>query len=244
MTVDRKEAAMANEMDALIKLAAIDDEIHNKEVEITEKPRKLDEEKKYLADLEKEISLIAEDIQKVQKDAHLAEVEVKGIEKEITDFAVKLNTVKGNEEYRLITEKIGDLKEKKSDMEERAIEFLTQVDSYREQSKELEAKVTKEKERLAGVEQEVNQLVERLNGEIAELKEARAKQAAEISPEVLDKYNRALKRLGSNIVVKIQGDCCSGCYMSVKPNDINMVMGGKIVFCKHCNRILYIDENE
>ncbi len=63
----------------------------------------------------------------------------------------------------------------------------------------------------------------------------------EIDQKLLEKYKRNSKRIGSNVIVPLKGEKCSGCYI-----DISKVMladikkGNTLVNCENCGRILFI----
>ena len=235
---------MPNEIEILMKLAAIDDEAYTRTEEIQNRPKALDDAEKQLKALQKETVLFSGDIKRVQAEAHTAEVDVKGVEEEIINYSVKLNTIKTNEEYRLITEKIKELKNRKSDIEERAIEFLTEADAFKEQLEEQRKKIEDEQTRIHDLRKEVEETVARLKGEVADLQSEREKLLPEIGPEHLEKYERVRHKLGFGALASIRNGICSGCHMSVRPNTISLVMGGKIMTCQYCNRVLFMGKDD
>jgi hypothetical protein len=231
---------MSSDLELLMVLSRLDDEIFLKEKDAGRKPLKLAEDEAHLKSLEKESELLAEDIKRVQKDAHLTELDVKAVESEMLNYQVKLNTARTNEEYRLLNDKIKELRASKGELEERALEFLTEADTLKSQLEQHKRRVADEQTRFVGLKKDVDSQVAHLREEIAVLQGKRAEIQSQIAAEQLLKYERAKGRLGYNVVVEVRDDICMGCHMSVAPNVTNMIMGGKIMTCAHCNRIFYL----
>src|SRR5665213_3319142 len=79
-----------------------------------------------------------------------------------------------------------------------------------------------------------------IEGELAQLKEERAKLVVNIDPEMLERYDRLLRSKGDLAIVAIKHGNCGGCHLNLPPqiqHDARSERG--LTSCNYCGRILY-----
>ena len=71
--------------------------------------------------------------------------------------------------------------------------------------------------------------------------------AKEVDPEVLSVYDRVREARKGVGITAVEADAegshfCSSCQINITLQDISVAMGGeRVVQCKSCNRILYVE---
>lgn len=125
--------------------------------------------------------------------------------------------------------------------------------SYMEQAVELEKiekaeKNAQELRRRLQVEKKAQQTSFEqastdLRAEVRKLETERAGVAAEITPEVMDRYKKASKRFGGLAVESLKGNVPSICCVKLQPADFgDLKREPEITECPYCHRILVTRE--
>jgi predicted nucleic acid-binding Zn-ribbon protein len=74
-------------------------------------------------------------------------------------------------------------------------------------------------------------------------KKRRQELQAQADRQALQLYERILQARQGLAVVAVEARICQGCYMTLTPNDLMNLQGGRaLVTCKSCQRILYLPE--
>ena len=88
---------------------------------------------------------------------------------------------------------------------------------------------------------EAEKLREERKDEIEAVEKRRAEVASEVPAAALEAYERIYNVRDQMAVCPVEGDVCTGCYTSVKPNDLARLKGASsMVTCGSCQRVLYI----
>ena len=84
--------------------------------------------------------------------------------------------------------------------------------------------------------------VENLKKEIQELRGKRRGPLRKVEIELGKLYERIVEAKENRLaIVPVVNSCCQGCFMSITPQQLNLLMGQQeIVTCGHCGRILYL----
>lgn len=150
--------------------------------------------------------------------------------------------VKTNEEYTALLREIDQAGENISQIEE---EILVAMERIEEVTDGLAA-TEREQERIAqDFDRQAKQLQDELRQVESEL-ESSAKQlderVAELEPGVRHLFERARQAKGSG-TASLKGQVCVACHRDVPFEDINRVIGGDVVPCQSCRRLLVVDPN-
>lgn len=190
-----------------------------------------------------------EDYQQRLKEASLRQ---RSLEKQLQENAEdrkkkqkRLLEVKTNEEYKALLKEIEYAKQADSDTEDKILAVFEEIDSL---EKALREKERSTQERGKNLEEEK----QRLQGEIREidkehqfLQHERKRVCEELTPEVLEDYEKIRARRSGQAVVMVRKEICPGCHMQVPPQTINEVLQtGEIRHCPFCRRILYCELEE
>ena len=169
------------------------------------------------------------------------DTEIKSKEEAIARFRTQQLEVKKNDEYRALTHQIEQTEQEISDLEERGIELLLEIDetseTFQEEKATIDARIVEEKNQISLLsEREVN-----LKASIDESKAAVETARSVVDENYLSHYDR-VKKLSKRppYVVRIEAHKCGGCHLRVS-NEVNgsALVAGEPHFCDQCARMVY-----
>jgi uncharacterized protein len=229
------------QIDILVRLQEAETEIRRIREALDAQPAKieaLDAELEVAARKISEENLVVEDLKRRYRDL---EAESRTMLDMKEKSQVKLRSVKTNKEYQSTLKEIDDLKAKNSLIEDEMLTCLDQIETVEEQIAgdresfdQISESVDEDK---AALEKESDLMRQRLD----EIEETAKAVAAEVVPELLDKYRAvtAVHRGGQGIVA-VTGAVCQGCNMNIPPQMFNELHRfDSLKFCPFCERIIY-----
>ncbi|MGK0309907.1 MAG: putative nucleic acid-binding Zn-ribbon protein [Lentimonas sp.] len=182
-------------------------------------------------------SLLAKELARKEIDA-----EVKSKEGALLRFRTQQSEVKKNDEYKALLHQIEQTEIEISELEEREIGILLEIDSTREQFEEEESEI---KSRIEAHHRGINLLIEREATLSASLEEAEAKVAEsriDVNTLYLEQYDQVKKTVKRPpYIAEIKAHKCSGCHLKVS-NDVARAVfnAGEPHFCDQCARMVYV----
>jgi len=118
----------------------------------------------------------------------------------------------------------------------RAEEVESEISSLKKKIREEEKEFEKAKTKSAREETELRSRIRSLEDHQREL-------GGQINPDIFSTYKRLINRYDGEVVVPVNSQVCAGCHMSVTSQTLNLLMQSeRIVQCKSCGRILYLNE--
>jgi len=171
--------------------------------------------------------------------------QLKDTEAQVVKYKNQQLSVKKNEEYQALEHEIASLAEKISELEDRELGLMMEIDEAKE---ELALREKEHAERLDAIRRE-RELYEKRRGEVeAEVESVRgAYEAARggVDGAWLGAYDKAIARAKRPpAVVPVSAEHrCGGCHLKVSGEVFSQVRrGGEPVFCDQCGRLLYWEE--
>ncbi|MDA8140467.1 MAG: C4-type zinc ribbon domain-containing protein [Desulfobacteraceae bacterium] len=179
-------------------------------------------------------------LEQVKKQYRTDEVEIKSIDAAIVKSDEKLGYVKTNKEYQSMLKEIDDLKLKKSDIEDRMLSVLDQIET-------VEKKVICDKADLEDMKREVEEKqkavrseAEAQQREVASLHQEREEIWAELDPKMQKMYARAMHQGHGVAVAAVIEGVCQVCRMNIPPQAyIELMRLDALSLCPNCQRIIY-----
>jgi predicted nucleic acid-binding Zn-ribbon protein len=152
----------------------------------------------------------------------------------------RMDSVKTNKEYQSLLKEIQDIEEKNSLIEDEMLAGLERmeeadktVQGLKEETAQLEIKVTEQKA-------SVTQKAELLKKRRAELEAQLEETLKTVDEEILKTYNRVKLRVGAIAIVPVQNAVCKGCHLNLPPQMYNELhRQDSLKFCPHCHRMIY-----
>ena len=235
--------AIAELLNTLIELQAIDKEIYDCR-------RQLEEVPTTIKSLELEMETASAQAKK--KDEELKACQLKRKEKEI-DLETKENgikklqgqlyQVKTNNEYNALEKEIGGLKADKSLLEEEILGIFDKVEAAEKEVAETKKALFEEKKRIDGEKVKLENTRKEIGVKLAEFEEKRKRVLPMIDKETLRRYERILHGKDGMALVVVKGENCGGCFVHLPPQVINEIrLKEKIIYCERCARMLFTED--
>ena len=234
---------MKEQLSALLNLAEIDSEINSLREIKDARPKQLEPFKGQVTQKEGKFNLLKDECHRLRIDSDKTDQEIRSKEDKIKKLEIQLNTAKSNDEFQVLRDQITKLKEEVGECEEKRLELLSKIEQLQEELKRLEEESKEAQTDLRIAENETTEEVAQINQRLNELELKRKNVKEAVDHKYLAQYDRVLERHRDRALVAVEGNICQGCYMSVTPQMINMlILGEEIVQCKSCQRILYMPE--
>lgn len=239
-TATKKEATVAEKLDALYELQKIDSEIDRIRTIRGELPLEVQDLEDEIEGLETRIAKIQEEIKEVEVEISDRKNATKDAELAIGKYKEQQKNVRNNREYESLSKEI---------------EFQElEIKLHEKKSKEAKVRIAQKKELLEEAKERLNFRKEDLKNKKAELDEIVAetqkdedaliasseKAKAQIEDRLLTAYTRLRQNAKNGLaVVPVERDSCGGCFNKIPPQrQLDIEMKKKVIVCEHCGRIL------
>ncbi len=224
----------------LVELQAIDLDIDQIDNAIKLEQNGLDERISALADRESLISSLEEKIGAQQAESRTLEAEMADKMDHVRERQSKMMQVQTGREQTALLKEIEDAKKSAKENEEKIVVLM-------ESTEKLTGQITEEKNLLKGEKEIVAEETEKVRANIESINKGkktkdnvRNKQAKEIKPNLLKKYDTLRLRRNGLAVVNVLDGVCQGCFMSIPPQRYNLLLKGDQMFdCPTCQRLMY-----
>jgi predicted nucleic acid-binding Zn-ribbon protein len=204
--------------------AALDQQVAEHEVRLTDEKQALEHMRKSYRDLEAESKINDELVVKSNE---------------------KLRAVKTNKEYQSTLKEIEEHHKKNSGIEDRMLDLLETIESAELAVKE-KAAVLAEGVQLSREKKET--LIKKAQHERKVVEELKAKEAgirAKANSKIITVLEDVKKKVRGLAVVPVQKAICMGCHMNIPPQLFNELQRfDELRFCPHCHRIIFWKEND
>lgn len=168
------------------------------------------------------------------------ELYMKDLESKELELKHKKDSLSNQKEYQSLQKEFALLNEKRLNHEQ---DLLSLWNKYDLLDKGYESKLQLHESLLGKLNQElaVNQKeISDLTAQLDEVLSQRELKQQPVPQEWLDMYVNMKGRV-SNPVVPIVGDACDACFYSVTPRDLQVLRQNKLLQCRDCYRLLYIE---
>lgn len=184
---------------------------------------------------------IKEKYELTRKEVDAKELEMKILDQQESEKKVKLDHVANHREYQSIKAEIDLLKKSQHDLEESLIGVWNQLENTK---KELDASDVAYQQHQVEIKQQIdereNQIKEVLS-QVDQLLADRIQKDQTMPAEWLEKYSIMRARVSDPVVPVLDGSC-SACFYKVSAQDMQDLRRRKLVQCKDCYRLLYLQE--
>jgi Zn-ribbon protein, possibly nucleic acid-binding len=239
-TATKKEASVAEKLDALYQLQSIDSEIDRIRTIRGELPLEVEDLEDEVSGLETRIAKIAEEVKELEVEISDRKLATKEAEAVIAKYKEQQNNVRNNREYDSIAKEIEfqELEIKLHDKKSK--EAKAKIAQKKEVLDEAKQKLSFRKEDLATKKAELDEIVAETQKE-EELLLAKSEKAKEsIEDRLVRAYNRLRENARNGLaVVQVERDSCGGCFNTIPPQrQLDIQMKKRVIVCEHCGRIL------
>ena len=235
---------LKSQIAGLVKLQAVDSEIHGLNLEKAAKPEEIkiaeaafEAKKQNLAALEKNLL----DLQKQRKDK---EGELAAKEEGTKKLQSQLFSLKTNKEYQTMLQQIQDSKADASVIEDKILVLFDEADKVKVETEKEKLRLKDEEKLFLEQKKKVEDRIREIDGRLVQLDAQRQQVIPEVDPKILSQYERILSGRDGLAIAEVKDNSCGGCNMFVPPQVVNLIkMYERIITCEICNRILYIPDD-
>jgi predicted nucleic acid-binding Zn-ribbon protein len=230
-------------LQALLKLQALDTKIADCMQKEKDLPRQKDRFAIQRKRLDEEMAQSEERCKKVEVEQRECAQDIEQRQEKILKYEGQLVDIKKNEEYKAVLHEIDLLKKQIGIREERSIALLYEQEETQAQLEEDKSRINEEIARVeaecAAVDRELAEMVAHREA----LQATRPDHRSQVDDELLRMYER-IRKARIPAVVPLNEESCGGCFMTIRPQIVNEIIGNERVHCcQHCNRLLYYPGN-
>ena len=174
-------------------------------------------------------------------------MDIRAAEAETGDQERKLKSIKNQREFRIVTDRIKDLKIRVDDAESLLLAGMEELDKLREQVSVCHSRIGEEDLKLTSIRRQTQEETEGIKADHASLLEERkaaADRVAGLDAAAYQAYDLALKRTKGDPLAEMSSDgICQSCFRRLNSNVANIVHVGKDIKncrCQGCGRLLYV----
>lgn len=234
---------MADQIETLKQLQALDGEIYRLRKQEQDKPRELEQIMAEVAAQDAKVKAAEARATALQMSQKGKEGELQSREANIKKLQGQLFQLKTNREYTTMQHEINATKADNSVLEEEILKLFDAIDQAKQERQAEQQRLAKEQERLkteqARIERELAEIRER----VARLERDRQSLVPAVPPQALRVYERVLAVREGIALVPLLDNACGGCHRRMPPQVVNEVyLKAKLVTCENCSRILYFDD--
>lgn len=156
----------------------------------------------------------------------------------------QLTLIKTNREYRALLEELEGVNNQIRSIEDIVLDTMTGIDAVDQEMIHQDEAIAEQRQELAANEEHLMGELGELQGRIDAVRRERDGIADDVDAKVLRSYERVRNRRDGNALVPIDPErgTCGGCHMALRPQEVNEVLGGTLVQCQTCGRLLYHEE--
>jgi predicted nucleic acid-binding Zn-ribbon protein len=209
--------------------------------EIDLAPKKLQMHKDKLAKQEQELKDYLESTRKAKVHQHEKEVSLKELNLKIDKWEGQINSVNSKKEFDALKHEIAGAREQCRKLEDQILEAMTDVETRSSRQPELERALAAAKTKTA---QLIDDLQSRRNEHTTQLAAALEQIAAieeTMLPDLRATYLRLKEAQGDQALALVRTRTCQACYTTLTAQMYNDLLNGRLVPCKSCGRILYLE---
>jgi predicted nucleic acid-binding Zn-ribbon protein len=179
------------------------------------------------------------------KDRKKYELDVESWKDRARKYRDQTSQVKTNEAYRALQHEVEGAEREIANAEDRLLEQMVASEEYDRRIKTAEAalKEVEQVERVQRSTVEADRAV--AEKELAGFEADRARAIAEIPENLLDHYDRIVKKHHGVALAEVRDEKCAACGMIVRPHVIQEMRradSSQMFHCETCTRIIYFIE--
>lgn len=197
------------------------------------------------ADLLSQLGAKEEEVLELKKDVRVHEGKIDEIKDRIKKFEGQQNKVRKVDEFNALSQEISQAERERTNAEQRLSDVIDKLNLEEEGLESIKQSISTTDESSRLFEQELEESISRINDEGKVLLQQRQELEQKPSQEVMQIYEKLLRNKKDRVIVPIENRTCSGCHIVLTAQHENLVRKfERLVFCEHCSRILYWQENE
>lgn len=231
---------MKEQLKLLVSLQKIDIRIHQLKKEKAKIPGMVEMVKGPCNQCARELEEARTSLAGLEKEKRDKEAKLKDDSELLERLRGRLAEIKTNKEYFAHLKEVETVEKEVKGLEDDILSLMEKVEAASRQVDETEARLGEEEAKLAEESKKIEESFAAVDQELAELGSRREAEAASISPEIFETYDRLVARHNGLAVAEALNYSCMGCHMNLRPQVFNNVrLNNDLITCDYCHRILY-----
>jgi predicted nucleic acid-binding Zn-ribbon protein len=231
---------MNSDLEKLIDLQEVDARIAVLRAEVAALPKHVQAIEAKLAGSKTKVEAAQASMKADESSKRKHEGDIQDQQQKISKYRDQSLNVKTNQEYRALMDEIKFAEEKIAASEDKILEIMVAADARKEALKKAEAELKADTAENEKEKEVARQRTAEDEKALAELGEHRTQLRSGVSEDVLNHYDRVLKRRGSALSAVHEDQMCSACRVMQRPQVFQEVMSNEqFITCDYCSRILY-----
>ncbi len=236
---------MQKNLQNLLDLQNVDIRLNDVRARLAKFPKKLAESDARIAAAKASVDASKASQLANVKDRKKYELDVESWKEKARKYRDQTSQIKTNEAYRALQHEVQMAEQEMSKAEDRLLEQMVASEEYDRRIKSAEA-VLKEVGQVERVQRSTAESERAVaEKELADLNAERARAVAEIPENLLDHYDRIVKKHHGVALAEVRNEKCGACGMIVRPHVIQEMRRAdseQMFHCETCTRILYLIE--
>jgi len=217
---------------------------HELQDQVDRAPRQLKAQQDKLDREEQALAKAQESIKKLKVTVHEREVVLKGKQQEIAKYEQQRNQATTKKEYDALQVEIAHGKNQCQKLEDDILAAMLNVDEATAQIPKLEESVKKARDDMARVKQEFEPRLKQHQAQLDQARQQLKEQSSKLPLEIAEQYARLAAARGEDALARVEKRTCTACYTEITVQNLNDLLAGRLVQCKSCGRILYVQEEQ
>jgi hypothetical protein len=232
-------------LQSLIDLQAVDTRLHDVRARLAAFPEKIAEVDARVTAAKAEVEQSKAAQLATVKDRKKYELDVEGWKEKVRKYKDQTSQIKTNEAYKALQHEVQMAEQEIAKAEDRLLEQMVAGEEYDRRIKSSE-KALKEVEEAARAERSKIEAAKAAGEkDLAELNAARERAVAGVPENLLDHYDRIIKKHNGVALAEVRDEKCTACGMRVRPHvfqEMRRLNTEEMFHCETCTRILYYVE--
>jgi predicted nucleic acid-binding Zn-ribbon protein len=182
-----------------------------------------------------------------ERQAREVELETRTLEEKRDRYDAQLNSgaVRNPRQLEDLQKEVAMLRREISKLDDRMLSLMDAMEGEHAETETREADLAGKRDRLTAVLATHESESARLHSEMAALQQERDQTAAQVDANLLRRYEQIRARGGNVGIVKVTGDVCPGCHLTLASELLKVLRTGRTgLTCDNCGRLLYMERPE
>jgi len=234
---------MTEGMQLLRELQELDREVGAARRELDALPREIEKREAEVLRRREETEAGHEEGKRIQSRVRELENQTASHRERIAKLEVAANMARHTAELLAIQHESKELRGKISALEDEGIGLLDRLEECQAQERAGREALAEAERSFEAFRREAEKDLAAAKARLEGLEAKRGERRSGLSAETANLYERLLAARDGEALTTLDGRVCQGCHVAIPPNDyVRLVRRREIVQCRHCQRILYLEE--
>ena len=203
-------------------------------------PRQIKVRTKRVADAEAAVTAAEEELTARRAAVNQRNLELKTRETKVSELKVKLNQASSNKEFDALKGQIAADETASGVLEDEVLEALDRQEAAERAVTEAKSSVETAKQELSDTQTRFESKAQELTSRAETLAELAASADELLPANLRGDFARLRKNMGPDSLAPVEDGICTGCHVQVTPQTKVQLNGGDVLFCRSCNRLMYV----